>query len=83
MFSDSISTLSPTYALEIQTEEYGLGMEGILHQKRSLLHGILSGVDYKVWNPACDKHLTAQYTLENISGKNRCKEFLIKEIAAQ
>ena len=69
MFSDSISTLSPTYALEIQTDEYGLGMEEILHQRRSSLHGILNGVDYKVWNPACDKHLAAQYTSENISGK--------------
>ena len=80
MFSDSISTLSPTYALEIQTDEYGLGMEEILHQRRSSLHGILNGVDYKVWNPACDKHLAAQYTSENISGKNRCKDFLIKKM---
>ena len=80
MFSDSISTLSPTYALEIQTDEYGLGMEGILQQRKTSLHGILSGVDYNVWNPGCDKHLPVQYSPENISGKNRCKELLIKEM---
>ena len=79
-YSDSVNTVSPTYALEIQTDEYGLGMEGILQQRKSSLHGILNGVDYKVWNPACDTHLKAKYTPENISGKNSCKEFLVKEM---
>jgi len=79
-YSDSITTVSPSYALEIQTDEYGLGMAGILQKRRASLYGILNGVDYKVWNPACDTHLKAQYTPENISGKNHCKESLIKEM---
>jgi starch synthase len=79
-YSDNISTVSPTYALEIQTNEYGLGMAGILQQRRTSLFGILNGVDYKVWNPACDTNLKVQYTPENIAGKNRCKESLIKEM---
>ena len=61
VYADAITTVSPTYAKEIQTPEFGLGMEGILSHRRSRLHGILNGVDYRVWDPATDKHLPENY----------------------
>jgi starch synthase len=72
--------VSSTYAKEIQTDEYGMGMEGILHHRRSSLTGILNGVDYHVWNPAEDSHLVARYSPKKVAGKRHCKEALIKEM---
>jgi starch synthase len=80
VYADSITTVSPTYAREIQTDNAGMGMEGILHHRRSALTGIVNGVDYHVWNPAEDRCLTAPYSLKKIAGKRRCKEALIKEM---
>jgi starch synthase len=59
VYSDIITTVSPTYAREIQTPDYGFGMEGILMHRRNSLHGILNGVDYRLWNPSRDPHIPA------------------------
>jgi starch synthase len=80
VYADSITTVSSTYAKEIQTDDYGMGMEGILHHRRSSLTGILNGADYHVWNPADDSNLAVPYSLKKIAGKRRCKEALIKEM---
>lgn len=80
VYSRAISTVSPTYAKEIQTKEFGMGMEGILHYRRSSLFGILNGVDYRVWDPASDRHLPEAYGLGKMSGKKVCKNALIQEM---
>ena len=80
VYSDAITTVSPTYARQIQTNEYGMGMEGILHHRKSSLSGILNGVDYKVWNPARDSHLENQYSPRKIAGKIISKESLLQEM---
>jgi starch synthase len=80
VYSDAITTVSPTYAEEIQTPEYGMGMEGILRSRRDSLHGILNGVDYRLWDPSRDTHLPAIYAPRRMAGKCRCKESLIQEM---
>lgn len=80
VYADGITTVSSAYAREIQTETYGMGMEGILHHRRASLTGILNGVDYRVWNPANDSHLAAHYSPKKMAGKRRCKEALIEEM---
>ncbi|MEJ5376392.1 MAG: glycogen synthase GlgA [bacterium] len=79
VYSRAITTVSPTYAREIQTPEFGLGMEGILYHRRDVLRGILNGVDYSLWDPATDPHLPANYYPGKMTGKTICKEELIKE----
>ncbi len=77
--ADIITTVSPTYAEEIQTsEEYGMGLEGTLRTRSKDLYGILNGVDYESWSPSSDKLITAPYTIKNISGKKKNKQTLIK-----
>jgi starch synthase len=80
MYADMITTVSPTYAQEIQTESYGLGMEGILRRRKSVLFGILNGVDYGIWDPAHDTHLPANYSIRKMAGKSDCKKALISEM---
>ncbi len=80
VYSEAVTTVSPTYAREIQTPEFGLGMEGILHDRRASLHGILNGADYRLWDPAHDPHLPARYSLQKMAGKKSCKGTLIKEM---
>ncbi|MGB9697063.1 MAG: glycogen synthase GlgA [Ignavibacteria bacterium] len=75
--ADVITTVSPTYACEIQTPEYGCGMEGVLQNRHNKLFGILNGIDDEVWNPAKDKYLTYKYTLENVEQKKLNKYELI------
>jgi starch synthase len=79
-YSEAITTVSPTYAKEIQTSEYGMGMEGILRRRSAWLHGILNGVDYTYWDPARDSHLPAKYSPEDLDGKARCKASLINKL---
>jgi starch synthase len=79
MFSDIINTVSKKYSEEIQTTEFGYGMEGILAMRRADLYGILNGVDYDEWNPETDKFLAAQYSSADLKGKQACKEDLLKE----
>lgn len=66
VFADAVNTVSPTYSREIQTPEYGCGLEGILVEQRHKLSGIMNGADYDVWNPATDPHLAANYDMHNV-----------------
>ncbi|NCC50857.1 MAG: glycogen synthase GlgA [Spartobacteria bacterium] len=74
--SDLVTTVSPSYANEIRTEESGCGLHGVLQAKGDRLVGILNGVDYSTWNPSTDKHLAARYDDKRLEGKERCKEDL-------
>ncbi len=78
VFADQVTTVSPTYAKEIQTPEFGNGLEGVLKTKAGSLIGILNGVDYSVWNPEDDPHLATHYSRDDLSGKRACKEDLLK-----
>ncbi|MBN2417823.1 MAG: glycogen synthase GlgA [Deltaproteobacteria bacterium] len=80
VYSDAVTTVSPTYASEIQTRDFGIGMEGILANRSDRLFGILNGVDYEVWNPQKDRYITRNYSSENMSGKALCKKALIEEM---
>ncbi len=79
VYADVINTVSQKYAEEIQTSEYGYGLDGILKKRGGDLYGILNGVDYQDWDPSCDAHLVADYNLNDLSGKRECKKDLLKE----
>jgi starch synthase len=79
IYSDAVTTVSPTYSREIQTSEFGLGMEGILRNKSAALHGILNGADYSVWHPATDPHIASNYDSDHLSEKIVNKAALLKE----
>ncbi len=79
VYADVINTVSRKYSEEIQTPEFGYGLEGILKKRSQDLYGILNGVDYEEWDPAHDRHLAARYSLEDLSGKKECKRDLLKE----
>ncbi|MGQ9652787.1 MAG: glycogen synthase GlgA [Thermodesulfobacteriota bacterium] len=83
MFCDAVTTVSPAYAREIQSPEFGMGMEGILFRRRASLHGILNGVDYGRWDPAKDPHLPARYFPGRMGGKAVCKESLVREMGLE
>jgi starch synthase len=78
VFSDIINTVSPTYSKEIQTKEFGFGLEGILSKRRQSVFGILNGLDYSIWNPETDKFLAKNYSPQNIEDKYKNKENLQK-----
>ena len=81
VFADAISTVSPQYAREIQTHPLGCGLEGVLQQRREVLHGILNGIDYQVWDPRTDPLLPIQYDVSNWrEGKRACKLALQREL---
>jgi starch synthase len=73
VFADLLSTVSEQYAREIQTEEFGCGLEGVLRERAGALVGILNGVDYTAWDPATDRHIAANYVPDHIAGKAVCK----------
>ncbi len=79
MTADALSTVSPRYALEIQTHEHGHGLDWLLRMRRDRLVGITNGVDYDVWNPATDPHLPAHYDADDLEGKRACKLALLRE----
>jgi starch synthase len=79
-FSDALSTVSRRYAAEIQTKEYGFGLDGVLRARASDLCGILNGVDYTHWNPETDVNLAAHYSADDLSGKRLCKRALLGEL---
>ncbi|PKK91954.1 MAG: starch synthase [Candidatus Wallbacteria bacterium HGW-Wallbacteria-1] len=81
VYSDAISTVSPTYAREIQTPEFGVGLDGLLRSRANSLWGILNGVDYVEWNPAADPHLYGLgYDLENFHAKEEIKSRLLSDL---
>ncbi len=77
VYADAITTVSRRYAQEIQTSEFGNGLEGILRQRSGDLFGILNGVDYDEWNPATDPNIAAHYSAENLAGKKECRRDLL------
>jgi len=80
VFSRFITTVSPTYAQEIQTLMFGCGLDGILRERKRDLFGIINGLDYKTWNPADDKYTPHNYTKENLQDKYSNKEALQREV---
>lgn len=79
IFSDILSTVSRKYSQEIQTPEFGYGLDGVLRSRKRDLFGIVNGVDYTKWNPKTDPLIAHNYDAEDLSGKARCKEDLIRE----
>jgi starch synthase len=77
--ADMLSTVSKRYAAEIQTPEYGCGLDGLLRRRASVLTGILNGVDYSEWNPETDPHIAARYSAADLSGKLACKRDLLAQ----
>jgi starch synthase len=75
-FADAITTVSPTYAREIQTEAHGVGMDGVLRARSDRLHGILNGIDRRVWDPAHDPLLPHRFSTSDLKGKRLCKAAL-------
>jgi starch synthase len=77
--ADRITTVSPTYAREIQRPEHGNGLDGVIRSRAGRLHGILNGIDTRVWNPEIDQRIAARYSASELWGKARCKEALQRE----
>src|SRR5437660_5225994 len=76
-FADYITTVSRKYSQEIQTAEYGFGLEGVLRGRAATVTGILNGVDYDEWRPQTDKFTVAKYSPQDLSGKAKCKQDLL------
>jgi len=77
VYADFITTVSKKYSQEIQTTEYGFGLEGVLRNRASTVTGILNGVDYDEWSPQADKFIAANYSPQDLSGKEKCKKDLL------
>lgn len=79
LFADRLTTVSPTYAREILTPEFGFGLQGVLQARREKLQGIINGIDVDVWNPETDPALPTRYSADKPTGKVQCKRALQKE----
>ena len=79
VFADFVSTVSRKYAQEIQTEEYGHGLDGVIRHRAATVTGIVNGVDYSQWSPETDKFLAANYSVEKLDGKRACKKDLLEQ----
>lgn len=79
VFADYLTTVSPKYAQEIQTEEFGYGLEGVVVNRASHLRGILNGVDYSIWSPETDKLIASRYSAKDLTGKKVCKKDLLEQ----
>ena len=79
-YADIITTVSPQYAKEILTPEFGEGLEGVLRSRESDLTGVLNGVDYRVWKTEGNPHLQADYSVKDLSGKSACKMAVLNEL---
>ncbi len=82
VYSDALTTVSHKYSEEIQTPEFGSGLEGALTKRTADLHGILNGVDYAKWNPETDGRIAAHYSAKDLSGKAECKRDLLHAFGA-
>jgi starch synthase len=78
VYSDYLTTVSPRYAQEIQTREFGYGLDGVVRGRSERVVGILNGVDYTAWNPAKDSFIAARYSAKDLAGKQRCKQDLLQ-----
>jgi starch synthase len=78
VYSDFVTTVSKKYSHEIQTAEYGFGLEGVLRDRAATVTGILNGVDYDEWSPQTDKFIAAKYSPQDLSGKLKCKQDLLQ-----
>ena len=78
LFSDRVTTVSPRYAVEIQTPEFGCGLDGVAQTRADDMVGLLNGVDTAVWNPATDTHIPARYSATDMAGKTVCRAELLK-----
>jgi starch synthase len=78
LYSDAVSTVSPRYSREIQTPEFGCGLDGLLRSRAHVLHGILNGVDHASWDPATDRLIPARFSVSDLPGKGICREGLLK-----
>jgi len=78
VFADIINTVSETYSQEIQTEEFGYGVDGMLRARKKDLYGVLNGADYEEWNPATDKLIASTYSSKDLASKLKCKQDLLK-----
>jgi len=78
LFADRVTTVSPRYALEIQTQEFGCGLDGVVKTRADDLVGLINGIDTHVWNPSTDALLPANYSLQDLSGKADCRAELLK-----
>jgi starch synthase len=75
--ADKVNTVSHTYSIEIQTDpEFGMGLEGVLQRRKEDFTGIVNGIDYEEWNPQTDPFLSAHYSVDDLSGKEKCKRYL-------
>ena len=84
MYADAVTTVSPTYAQEICTPEFGYGLDGLLLSRQYKLHGILNGIDTRIWNPSTDPYLPAHYSMGRIQpGKRRNKQALLERFLPQ
>jgi starch synthase len=79
VFADYVTTVSRKYSQEIQTAEYGFGLEGVLRARSATVTGILNGVDYSEWSPETDKYIVARYSAQDLGGKRKCKQDLLRE----
>ena len=70
VYADRISTVSPTYARELTSPEFGMGLEGVIESRRAVVHGILNGIDLEAWNPESDPHIASCYSARNPAGKD-------------
>jgi len=80
VFADLVTTVSPNYAKEIQTPEFGNGMDGVIATRLPDLHGLINGIDTAVWNPGVDATLPARYSVSNMAGKALCRAKLLEEM---
>ena len=79
VYADKVTTVSAQYAKEIQTPEFGNGMDGVIGTRLDDLHGLLNGIDTAVWNPSTDQSLPARFSVDDLAGKSKCRARLIKE----
>jgi starch synthase len=83
VFADILNTVSKTYAAEIQTPEFGCGLEGVLQDRSADLHGVVNGIDYAAWDPATDRELAKPYSADDLAGKIACRSALAEELGLE
>jgi len=83
LFADRVTTVSPRYAQEIQTPEFGCGLDGVVQTREEDIVGLLNGVDTNIWNPASDELLPMRYSAGNMSGKQACRAELLKRVGLE